>query len=140
MAIGRDTMTLRDKFSALEAYTEHLKKDFEEYITSPVHSLELRWAMFRDAPAVLSNHDKFIYHGWDKILNPENPKSRVNWINDLDWAEHGETLEVVDTVETVFKNPESYELNYSGLDDPGFLDKIKEQVLKDNIKSFKYAW
>jgi hypothetical protein len=140
MIHGKDTLTLRDRFEIFKQHKDQIKTDFEEFITSPAHPLEVRWQMFKDAPAELSNRDKFIYHGWDEVLDPTTPSARINWVNDLDSYEQGTEISVVDTVEEEFSKPEKYDLNYPGINQEGFLDKIKEQVLKDNIKSFIYDW
>lgn len=140
MTYGTDTRTLRDRFKDFVQNKDELKKDLEEYITSPVHSLELRWQMFLDAPQELNNHDRWIYHGWDRILDHTSSHPHLNLINDLDWRERGSEIDVVEMVDEVFSDPEEYGLSYPGIYEEGFVDKIKEQILKDNIKTFKYDW
>jgi 2-iminoacetate synthase ThiH len=138
MTYGRDTITLRDLFQAFNEDKEELKRDLEEYITFPAHSLELRWQMFKDAPPELSNHNRWIYDGFNKILDPGKACGR--WIGDLDLERHTK-MSIVDMVEEEFSKLEDYNLDiYPGTQEEDFLDKIKEQVLKDNIKSFIYDW
>jgi hypothetical protein len=138
MAFTRNAVTMRDRFKAFTDYQEFLKKELEECITAPHFTLEQRWQMFVDAPAELSNHEGWIYHGFDKILAPE--LDRINWIADTDLFEKAETVNTVELVDEYFAKAEEYGIIYSGIDEEGFLDKIKEQILKDNIKSYKFDW
>jgi hypothetical protein len=121
---GKDTLTLRDRFAIFERDKTELKDNLEDYITNPAHSLELRWQMFLDAPDDLSTEDSSIYEGLDRILG----KDLFDELYRPDNRQRGEVIYLLDCIHNLqHKKPE-------------LVDKVKEQILKDNIKSFIYDW
>jgi hypothetical protein len=131
-----DRYTLRDGFKDFVLDKAELKRELEEYITAPHFSLDLRWQMFLDAPIDLSNHETSIYHGLDFInQGDENsePWHRVRY------AERGWIIELVDLISDLESKNSSY-LKWPCFKEEGFVNKVKEQLLKDNIKSFTYDW
>lgn len=158
MTYGNDTVTLRDHFERINLKKEELKnqvselkKDFEEYITNPVHTLELRWQMFLDAPDELSNIDDSIYHGLNfvKMKNSEYDTWFRHKFEDYNRGCEISLTEIYEDIEGVYTSikdgtaPEYIRKNYEDAiftKDPDMLTKIKEQLLKDNIKSFVFDW
>lgn len=132
-----DRYTLRDQFKDFILDKAELKKDFEEYITAPQFSLDLRWQMFLDAPADLSNHEDYIYHGLD-FVNNGKPYGNT-WIRNSEnnW-ERGYKIDLVDNIGEFLKL--KCMADWPCMKDPDIMNKVKEQVLKDNIKSFTYDW
>jgi hypothetical protein len=137
---GKDTLTLRDRFEIFKQHKDQIKADFEEFITSSAHPLEIRWQMFKDAPADLSNHLESIYGGLDEILVPGLGSRDINWPDEIINAERHQRINLIGEVEEIFSKPKAYRVKYPTAYEEGFLDKIKEQILKDNIKSFIYDW
>ncbi len=142
-----DVYTLRDGFRDFLLDKAELKKDLEEYITASHFSLDLRWQMFVDAPIDLSNHEDDIYHGLDFIKT--GPSEYDTWVGRQDY-QRGQVIDLTDVVynlESVIKglkeeNPYIVK-NYKdkpAFKDPDIISKAKEQLLKDNIKSFTYDW
>lgn len=147
MTYGRDTTVLRDRFANFVIDKRQLKYDFEEYITnSEIFSLQHRWQMFLDAPDDLSNNMDSIYHGLD-FVNDGEMFGETHHIGDKWYAaldERGSlisTLELVTDIES--KNFEEMLYGFEHWEcfkDPDLIVKIKEQLLKDNVKAFRYAW
>lgn len=138
MTYGRSRTTMRDRFEYFKEVKSELKKDFEEFITNTIFGLDVRWKMFLDAPAELSNHSQWIYRGFDKILSPN--ESDVNWVDDSGWSEKGGNVDLLDSINDLFSDPEEYGISYPGIKENGFINKLKEQLMKDNTKSFTYDW
>lgn len=138
MTYGRNTLVLRDQFKKFTDNKEELKKDLEEYITAPQFSLDLRWQMFLDAPDELSNHEPWLYHGLDLIITGQEYDS--DWINCITDERH-EKIHLIELVDEQFSKLKDYGLEeFSGANDVEFLTRVKEQILKDNIKSFENDW
>ncbi len=142
-----DTYTLRDGFKDFVLDKEELKKELEEYITAPHFSLDLRWQMFLDAPMDLSNHEDFIYDGLNFVKT--GPSTYDTWMRHQEY-QRGQVIELTDVIynfESILKglkenNPYTVK-NYKdkpAFKDPDLVIKAKEQLLKDNIKSFTYDW
>jgi heme oxygenase len=137
MTYGNDTVTLRDAFTDFLKNKSELKKYFEEYITDIQFPLELRWQMFLDAPRELSNEKLYLYKGLNFLDREDNFSGRWYQIYD---TERGYKIDLVEFVETLEEcDEEELEDTYPGFQsfkEPDIIDKIKEQLMKDNIKSF----
>lgn len=129
-----------------------LKKQFEALIVNKDISLDVRWGLFEKAPKDMKNCDRWIYHGLDDFLKGPGPYQ--NWFQHRDYERREEVdlfylveEALVEVVEGLDEGPsgeywkwfKEYE-TWECFKDPNFLDKVKEQILKDNMGSFIFDW
>lgn len=139
---------MRSRFDNFKMLKAQLKAEFEAFIVDPVFSQEIRWKMFFDAPKELSNTDSSIYHGLDFVKT--GPSSYDDWfrIQEYDRNQEIDLTDVVYNLQSIVDsisgkkyiyNKDNY-IKMPCFQDPDLISKVKEQILKDNMKSFIYDW
>lgn len=108
----------------LNKHIESLKPYFEEYIKNQNIPLEERWEMFLRSNDCLSKHINSIFHF--PFILPSGQELNDSLLKD---CSRGRFL-MKDIVE--FSCSEQWENE--------FLDKIKEYILEQNVKSFDFDW
>lgn len=111
--------------------TAKVKMDFEEYISNKETPLEKRWEFFCLAPGFLKERDGSIVHF--KVLEACN----IEYFEGDMYYQKYEEIHTESLVERLEEELE--ELSERGLTQEG-IDEIKEEILSQNLGSFKLDW
>lgn len=106
-----------------------LKREFEQVISNPDLTLEVRWRLFAGASDYLKNHKKYVetldalsQHVWSDVFG-------VDKYETIDLAE--------DIVQWIEDDPDYYARAFL----PGkTLDDLKEEILRRNLGKMTYEW
>lgn len=124
---------------------EMQQKVRQEYLTiinnTDIH-IDTRWEFFKNSPDEFKDHDSYQYN-----LNTfEKNSGRFSWYDDFN-IEKYETCKLVDIVERLQEQVASCDgkkfrndLVLAFYEDTELFNELKEEILADNMGSFKYDW
>lgn len=112
-------------FKKIRSETAKVNKYFADYIKNESINLDERWAVFKDAPESLKEHDTFVVHFTWEVTH-----GGISWYDDF----YKDKYALVYMVEIVEQMEEQENYSVAQVDD------MKAEILSKNLSSFEYDW
>ena len=124
------------RFDEYEAQAKREKAEFQALLVNQDVPLDIRWNLFKRAPAAMVEHRSFYvdYSAMEQL----NEGHEVSWYDDF-YVERYNTVNIVDIVDEMPSNDDKT-MGSNAVANPELYAKLKEEVLAKGVRTFVFDW